>query len=218
MNASVNGEAVEFVTDGFSVYVITGSNEETITPQCTYTFFIPNQDAGGTYTEYIFTDDQGRVVSSQTIKNGDRLTVPQPPSSETEVFAGWYVGHPDGQGGITFEDSPYDFDHINITEPSVIHLYARYKEYAYVVFHDQYDRDSGTFPIAYSRREELKTDGDQTSARVKISDLSTTYTGSDDTQMAFFGWSETSITSSYPSARPDAPGTWASDLPSAVPS
>ena len=204
MNASVNGEAVEFVTDGFSVYVITGSNEETITPQCTYTFFVPNQDAGGTYTEYIFTDDQGRVVSSQTIKNGDRLTVPQPPSSETEVFAGWYVGHPDGQGGITFEDSPYDFDHINITEPSVIHLYARYKEYAYVVFHDQYDRDSGTFPIAYSRREELKTDGDQTSARVKISDLSTTYTGSDDTQMAFFGWSETSITN--PGAETDDAG------------
>ena len=204
MNASVNGEAVEFVTDGFSVYVITGSNGETITPQCTYTFFIPSQDAGGTYTEYIFTDDQGRVVSSQTIKNGDRLTVPQPPSSETEVFAGWYVGHPDGQGGITFDDLPYDFDHINITEPSVIHLYARYKEYAYVVFHDQYDRDSGTFPIAYSRREELKTDGDQTSARVKISDLSTTYTGSDDTQMAFFGWSETPITN--PGAATDDAG------------
>ena len=204
MNASVNGEAVEFVTDGFSVYVITGSNEETITPQCTYTFFIPNQDAGGTYTEYIFTDDQGRVVSSQTIKNGDRLTVPQPPSSETEVFAGWYVGHPDGQGGITFEDSPYDFDHINITEPSVIHLYARYKEYAYVVFHDQYDRDSGTFPIAYSRRVELATDGGETPARVKISDLSTTYTGSDDTQMAFFGWSETPITN--PGAETDDAG------------
>ena len=197
MDSTVYGESVEFETDGFSVYVLIGSGGEIVTPQSTFTFWIPDPDAQGTYKEYSFTDSQGRTIYKQTITSGDELIVPQLTSTDSEVFAGWYLGDMTG-GTLTLADAPYDFDNITITENSAIDLYAIYQNYAAVVFHDQYDSSSRSFPVAYTRRAKLVTTGEgesaNTSATVKISDLSTTYTSTGGTNMAFFGWSETPIT------------------------
>ena len=207
MDTAVNGEAVEFETDGFSVYVLIGSDGQTVTPQCTYTFWIPKHDAAG-YGEFSFTDSQGNTIYKQTITNGGELIVPQPIPMEDAVFAGWYEGNNDGSGGTTLKTEPYDFDNITITENSAIDLYAVYMSYAVVIFHDQYDSESGTFPIAYTRRAELVTTGEgesaTTSAKVKISDLGTTYTADGGAKMAFFAWSETPITT--PGAEKDDKG------------
>ncbi|MBP3914206.1 MAG: InlB B-repeat-containing protein, partial [Lachnospiraceae bacterium] len=207
MDTTVHGEAVEFETDGFSVYVLIGSSGEIVTPQCTYTFYVPDTDRPGQYKEYPFTDSQGRTIYRQTIISGEELIVPQLTSTDTEVFSGWYKGSTIG-GTLTLDTEPYDFDNITITENSAIDLYAVYQNYAVVIFHDQYDSSSRTFPVAYTRRVELSTTGEGeaaiTSATVKISDLSTTYTSSGGANMAFFGWSEKPITT--PGAAKDDEG------------
>ena len=197
IDASVNGETVAFTTVGFSVYVITGSNGETVTPQCTYTFWSPNTDETG-YKEFSFTDSQGNTVFKQVVTRGQELIIPQPNSVDGKIFAGWYEGNPDGSGGITLAVQPYDFDNIKITENSAADLYAVYTDYATVIFHDQYDSDSNTFPVVYTRRAELVTTGEGaeavTNATVKIDDLSIANTSVGGKNMAFFGWSKTPIT------------------------
>ena len=197
MDTTVHGESVEFETDGFSVYVLIGSDGQTVKPQSTYAFWIPNPDAPGDYKQYSFTDSQGNTIFKQTITTEDELVIPQLTSTDTKNFAGWYAGNMIG-GTLTLESQPYDFDNITITENSAVDLYAVYTNYAMVIFHDQYDSSSRTFPVAYTRRAELVTTGEgesaNTSATVKISDLSTTYTSTGGTNMAFFGWSETPIT------------------------
>ena len=207
MDSTVHGESVKFKTDGFSVYVLIGSGGETVTPQCTYTFWIPNADAPGTYKEYSFMDSQGHTIFNQTVTSGDELIVPQAISNDEKTFAGWYRGDNTG-GKLTLEAEPYDFDNITITENSAIDLYAVYKNYATVIFHDKYDSDSESFPVAYTRRAELITTGDGTgavtNATVRINDLSVANTSVNGKEMAFFGWSETPITT--PGAAKDDKG------------
>ena len=205
VDCTLNGEYVEFDTDGFSVYVLIGSDGQTVTPQSTYTFWIPNPDMPGLYKEYPFTDSQGHTVFKQTITSGEELIVPQLTSTDTEVFAGWYLGDMTG-GTLTLDADPYDFDNITITENSAIDLYAIYQGYAVVIFHDQYDSSSRAFPVAYTRRAKLVSavEGEPAAATVKISDLSTTYTSSGGANMAFFGWSEAPITT--PGAATDDEG------------
>ncbi len=204
MDTTVHGESVEFETDGFSVYVLIGSDGQTVKPQSTYAFWIPNPDAPGDYKQYSFTDSQGNTIFKQTITTEDELVIPQLTSTDTKDFAGWYAGSMIG-GTLTLESQPYDFGSITIAENSAVDLYAVYTNYATVIFHDQYDSGSGTFPVAYTRRAELVTDGEETTATVKISDLSTTYTSSGGADMAFFGWSETPITT--PGAAKDDTGS-----------
>lgn len=193
MHSTVNGRTVSFHSDGFSVYVLAGSGGETAAPQYTYTFFVPNEDSSG-YKEYAFTDDRGNAVYHQTIKDGRELIVPQLPSTETEVFAGWYRGDLI-EGTLTLDDQPYDFENITITENNAFDLYAVYKTYATAVFHDQYNSSSKTFPVACTRRAELVTpEGEEAAASIKVSDVTATYSSSGGASMAFLGWSETPIT------------------------
>ena len=206
MDATVNGETVVFETSGFSVYVLIGSNGEVVTPLYTYTFHVPNNDAGGNYTEYLLYDKDGNLVTSQSVAHSSELIVPQMPSDETKVFAGWYEGTIDSTGHIILEESPYDFDSIDVKPETLIQdtkidLYAVYTIYATVIFHDQYDSESGSFPVAYTRRAELTGEAGSESAQVQISDLSVAYTSSGGAEMAFSGWSETPI--STPGAAKD---------------
>ncbi|MBQ7371988.1 MAG: hypothetical protein IJW67_08945, partial [Blautia sp.] len=92
MDSNLNGEVVEFTTDGFSVYVLTAGNGKTVTPQYTFTFFIPNEDVSGDYKEYSFTDSQGRTIYHQIITDRSELVVPQMISTENADFVGWYEG------------------------------------------------------------------------------------------------------------------------------
>ena len=207
MDTTSNEESIEFKTDGFSVYVLTKINEETgaietVTPICTYTFYVWNTDVGD-YTEISLTDDQGNPLSKQAVKNGNELVIPQMTSTDTQVFAGWYEGVL-VEGKVVFvvkegqtEPEPYDFDHIVIEENSAVDLYAVYKTYANIIFHDQFDNEAKIFPVAFSHREEMKTTGEGegavTSATVKITDFSTTYTSNGGPNMSFLGWSETAV-------------------------
>ncbi|MDO4990988.1 MAG: InlB B-repeat-containing protein, partial [Eubacteriales bacterium] len=194
----VVGNTLSFDAAGFSVYLIVAENGGLVTPQCTFTFHVPNDEGG--YTEYPFRDDQGNTVFKQTIKSGDELIVPQPVPEENMSFAGWYQGTI-VSGAVVLEDEPYDFDNIQITENSAVDLYAVFNEFSGVLFYGQYDEASGTFPLAYTRRAELSGG----TATVQISDVHASYTRSDDeTDMAFFGWSYTPI--STPGAELDDNG------------
>lgn len=171
---------------------ITGINNETVTPQCTYKFMVPNADVNGDYTEYQFTDAQGNSVFSQTVTSGDELIVPQVTSTESAVFAGWYRGEIDNDG-LHYDPEPYNFDNITITENSAITLYAVYTRYATVIFHDRYDSETDTFPVAYTQRVELTGDGGSESAQVKITDLDIENIRVGDSELGFLGWSETPV-------------------------
>ena len=186
LKSSTTGEKVEFETDGFSIYVLT-SGGQTVTPQCTYTFFVQE---GGLYTEYSFVDDQGNRIYKQTVSNVKELVVPQLPSSEGRAFNGWFKGDRIG-GVLVLDEEPYDFENTKITQDSAVDLYAVFSAYAQVIFHDQYDQTEQFFPTAITRRAELN---DETlSGKVKISDLSVEYNNLGSAKMAFLGWSETPV-------------------------
>lgn len=194
-DVTVEGNTVTFAATGFSVYVVV-SDEQTVTPTYTYIFYVPSEDVGGDYSEYALTDAAGNTIHSQTVKSVDELVVPQVASTQDKAFAGWYEGDRTG-GSLTLAEEAYDFDNVSITENKVIDLYAVYREYATVYFHGQYDADSGTYPIAHTRRAELMSTGTgddaSNSATVRIDDLDATYVSDGEANMSFYGWSYTPI-------------------------
>ena len=157
-------------------------------PRMTFTFWAWKEDAEG-YSEYQFNDG----TTKQIIKQGSELVIPQPESTDTRVFGGWYEGQ-NTEAGLVLAEQPYDFDNIVIENNAQVELYAGYKEYANVFFHDQYDPQSESFPITYTRRAELTGEAGEKTALVRIDDLSASYASDDDTQMAFYGWSYTPVT------------------------
>ena len=195
---TVENNSVTFAADSFSVYVLTPESYHR-----TYRFF--TLDENGQYVEYTLYTDQGTTTFTQNIKNGESLVVPQLPAipgSSTSTFSGWYAGagdvstQPIDPSDITLESTEFDFENIppiTVNGEEVL-LFARFADYAYVVFHDQYNGSTGTFPVAMTRRGE-KTGG---TANVTISDVSVAYDDSSDentqTQMAFYGWSYTPVT------------------------
>lgn len=176
------------------VYIIEDAGGSVVTPQCTFTFWVPGD---GGYSEYSFKDSLGHTIYRQTVISGGNLIVPQVSSSDDKAFAGWYKGEIKN-GTLELEAEPFVFENIVITENSAIDLYAVYLNYASAVFHDKYDSESGTFPIAYTRRAELVTTGEGagavTSASVKISDRTIANTKVGGKEMAFLGWSRTPVT------------------------
>lgn len=189
------GSRVRFETGGFSVYAVVGTG----VPLRTYSFYAP--DAAGNYSEYYFYTNDRLFVHQQTVKNGEDLIVPQLPAiegSETHTFAGWYVYTE--QGGYASE--PLDFGHIPpVTATETVILRARFANYAYVIFHEQYNGATATWPITATRRGELS--GGRTNVRiddvtVTYDDASASQSGDDDQQnaapeMAFRGWSRTPV-------------------------
>lgn len=190
---SGDGSVVEFAADGFSVYVVADKG-----PIRTYSFYSP--DASGTYDKYYFLTDTGESVYQQKIKTVDGVTeelvIPQLPSipgSTTSTFAGWYVYDPDTG---TYADEPFDFSNIpDVTTEEEVVLRAKFADYAYVIFHEQYNGATRSWPVAETRRGE-KTDG---STSIQISDVTVTYDDSEaeensSPEMAFRGWSLTPVT------------------------
>lgn len=189
MDVSVGESAVTFRTGGFSVYVLTGTLYRR-----TYTFYVWKD---GVWSAVPFTTDDGEEVFTQTVKNGERPVIPSPGASETEgEFAGWYAKK---NNSDEYEDDPFDFDS-RIDEDESVSLYAVFRDYVYVIFHDQYSSETDSFPIASKRRAEL-VQGESTTAQVRISDVDVTYSdgsasGGDEVNypdMAFYAWSRTPI-------------------------
>lgn len=188
VDSSLNGGAVEFEASGFSVYVLVGEGGVPAAPRCTYTFYVMG-DVG--YNEYGFTDDNGNVFFKQTVKSTDELVVPNLTSYGGKAFAGWYQGSYSDTGDIVLESEPYDFKNAVITEDSAIDLYAVFADFIYVYFHDQYDEDTDSFPVAIVRR--VIPSGSGTSADIRISDAAAAYSKRGGENMAFFGWSFTQV-------------------------
>ena len=196
---------VEFETDGFSVYVLTGVY------YMTFKFYIHD---GSTWVQY---------GTEQRIKNGEKPWIPVPPSGDTQEFAGWYRSKEtpggstisqnwydaDGDGTVDdkeLTDVPYDFDNIPaFTHSDVVNLYAGYGRFALVTFHDQYNGETEQWPVAFTRRVELKLKTDSVTGmpvfddkgneifegKVQIDDIETTYSGSEN--LACYGWSSTPV-------------------------
>ena len=178
IECEVKAGAVEFETDGFSVYVITGTN----VPMWSFTFNVWN-DTLGAYEPY---------GKTQQVKNREKPVIPQPVDTNTLEFAGWYETENTGNPALAEGDTLYNYDNIpSFTEDGGTTLYAKYTKYAYVVFHDQYDSSTKTWPVAYTRRAELTGESGSETATVRIDDVSASYTGS--SNLAFLGWSETRI-------------------------
>ena len=187
MDSSDKVGSVEFKTDGFSVYVLTGSSH-----LGTFYFFSINNY--GDYQGYMFTDDKGNQVNSQTIKDGEKLVAPLNPSGDPDnprEFKGWYKG--DSENSL--ESEPFDFTKPQtFTEDTSVNLYAVFADYAYVTFHDRYDSSTQSYPVAETRRVELLNNAPGT---LNISDVSVSYHDSNAVNgmpgYVFYGWSETPI-------------------------
>ena len=181
MNSTVTGETVRFTTDSFSVYVVVGE-----VYLRTYRFYTLNEY--GDYTEYVFETDTGAVTFTQSIKNGETPIVPGSPANPqdpTAVFAGWYESVSSAGSEPVLADEAYDFDNIPpITENEEVRLYAKFLSYVYVIFHDQQDPATGSYPIAYTERTELVNG----SASVSISGKHVVYNGGK--SMVFSGWAD----------------------------
>ena len=192
MDATLNGESVEFNTDGFSVYVV-AIDDEPVIPYRLYSFWVWDA-VNELYVRVKFVTESGDETYEQKVKNGERPVIPQPDEEatidgKTGQFAGWYRST-SINGVPVLDDEPFDFDsELTGTDVDPVDLYAVYKEYLYVVFHDQYSDDIDGFPIA----ETLRGVPDSTTSKVtiKISDVSTTYNDGGD--MAFYAWSYTPI-------------------------
>lgn len=195
---TIDGDTISFIASGFSVYYITDEG-----PVRTYEFYTP--DESGTYVKYYYSTNSAQDSSGeqakiwcQTIKNGEKLTIPQLPSvkdSATSTFMGWYV--------LDNNNNPiskFDFDNIppiTETETEPVKLGAVFANCAYVIFHEQYNAANDSWPIAATRRGELT--GSNNEASVQIDDITVTYDDSsseDDQnqnkspQMLFRGWSK----------------------------
>lgn len=205
---AVTDHTVTFTADSFSVYVVTPE-----TYHRTYRFF--TYDENMQYVEYTLYTDAGTTTYTQNIKNGESLVVPQLPSipgNSTSTFAGWYVGTgsvenpPIDPTTITLESTEFDFNDIPAitVNGEEVHLFAKFADFAYVVFHDQYNGSVQRFPVAMTRRGE-KING---TATIQISDFSVAYDDNSDENtapsMAFYGWSYAPIT--QPGAHDDDDG------------
>ena len=192
MNIDVAGDTVAFTTESFSVYSVTGSVHVR-----TYHFYTLNEYLE--YEEYELQSDTGEKVYGQTVRSGEHPAAPQNPvnpQDEEATFSGWYMGsantdNPD-LGNI-----PYDFNQVlDLDQDDVVHLYAKFSRYAYVIFHDQYDAESKTFPVAFTRRVDLEN-GTEADWYVDIHQYSVSYEdpeNKEDNKMFFVGWADAPIT------------------------
>ncbi len=192
---TVEDGKVVFEADSFSIYAVIDRP-----PLCTYSFYTLNEY--GDYIEYALNTDQGAVTFTQKVKDGEAVVAPQSPVNPSEpdtTFMGWYAGTMTEVGGsfvLQLEEEPFDFDHLPaVTEDSAVSLYAKFASFAYVVFHSQYDNETGTYPVLATRRGEL-TGAGTGSTQIDISDVTAGYddgTGAPLQNMIFAGWSYTPV-------------------------
>lgn len=196
LKSTVDGNVVTFTTNGFSVYTLTPDQH-----RHTYRFFVPTDEEQTEFEEYHIYTDTGSTTFTQVIKDHSELVMPQLPSIEnspTSTFAGWYEGT-ESSGSVTLNSKPFDFENLpEITDDREIRLYARFGKYAYVIFHEEYNGNTNSWPIAATRRGEIASGS--TTTTVRIDDVSVAYDDSNSHQnlqpgqtppppaMAFRGW------------------------------
>lgn len=190
---SISGNTICFSASGFSIYIVSSDGQP---PLCTYEFYV--LDEMGTPQKYYFSSSTGDKIWRQTVQNGEKLSIPQLPSikdSSTSTFMGWYVYE---NGSLA--SKPLDFENLPpVTETKTVQLRAVFAQCAYVIFHEQFNGANNSWPIAATRRGELKNG----STQVNIDDITVTYDdrSSDESeqqnkspQMIFRGWSKQKVT------------------------
>ena len=193
LDSAVNGESVRFTTDSFSVYAVIGTVH-------VRTFYFYTFDEYLDYVPYYLNTDVGTDESQtymQIVREGETPVAPQNPinpQDQEAAFSGWYQGSANTADGPT-ATVPYTFSAVpELSEDDSVYLYAKFSRYIYVVFHDQYDAGSNSFPVAFTRRIDLNSEGDW---YVDVTQYSVSYEDPnelDDTAMVFVGWSEAPIT------------------------
>ena len=193
LDSAVNGESVRFTTDSFSVYAVVGTVH-------VRTFYFYTFDEYLDYVPYYLNTDVGTDESQtymQIVREGETPVAPQNPinpQDQEAAFSGWYQGSANTADGPT-ATVPYTFSAVpELPEDDSVYLYAKFSRYIYVVFHDQYDAGSNSFPVAFTRRIDLNSEGDW---YVDVTQYSVSYEDPnelDDTAMVFVGWSEAPIT------------------------
>ncbi len=193
LDSAVNGESVRFTTDSFSVYAVVGTVH-------VRTFYFYTFDEYLDYVPYYLNTDVGTDESQtymQIVREGETPVAPQNPinpQDQEAAFSGWYQGSANTADGPT-ATVPYTFSAVpELSEDDSVYLYAKFSRYIYVVFHDQHDAGSNSFPVAFTRRIDLNSEGDW---YVDVTQYSVSYEDPnelDDTAMVFVGWSEAPIT------------------------
>ncbi len=193
MDSSVSEDTVQFTTDSFSVYAVNGTVHVR-----TFHFYVPNEYLE--YEPYYLNSDFENTVYEQIVRSGEMPVAPQNPvnpQDQEATFAGWYVGN---QSYTTIKQQDliekYDFSQpLELTEDDDVHLYAKFTHYYFAIFHDQYDEETGTFPVAFTRR--LDQNGTGSDFFINVRQYSVAYEdpqNEDDTKMVFVGWSLAPIT------------------------
>lgn len=187
---TVKDDTISFDAFGFSVYEVTEN------PVCTFNFYYPDATSSNGYANYYYPLETGSKDYRQILKDGEKLTVPQlPSSSDKSTFIGWFVGDANGPTANT----SFDFsESVTVTENSSVNLYAVFADCAYLIFHDQYDAEKGAWPVVATRRGEMKNG----SATIRTDDITVTYDGGigaseadkeKAAHMIFRGWSTTQV-------------------------
>jgi len=209
LDSETKGRTVSFETDGFSIFAVVDDSGKLVDEDGNpvyigkYTFFTYN--SYGEYTEYAVKTDLGNTLTEQRVKYGDLPVIPEnvtDPTDPDAVFAGWYEGTIE-EGEIILADKPYDFNNIPELTPdekalgyAEVHLYAVFKDNTYVIFHEQRDRDTESFPVAATRKVELDHEKTPASGEIDISEVSVKYFDKDSTAMPgmeFYAWSYTPV-------------------------
>lgn len=154
MDASVSADTISFLTDSFSVYEVGGSVHVA-------TFYFYTLGEYLEYEPYYLNTDAEVPVYQQIVRSGERPVAPQNPvnpQDQEATFAGWFIGGASystttPQDLVNDNYTQYDFSEtLTLDEDQTYYLYAKFSHFYYIIFHDQYDQNSGTFPIAFTRR------------------------------------------------------------------
>lgn len=203
-NFKVSNDTITFEAKGFSVYEIDNGKN----PVRTYKFMMKN--ANSEYAPYYFPtsskDQNGNYknICKQIIKNGEKPVFPQLPAdiNSNYSFVGWFEYNKDTD---TLAAEPFNFDEIatiNGPDDEEVELRAVFKSCVYVIFHDQFNGRTSSFPVSATRRGTLEPGIDSDNSNfehtvINIKDYTVSYDDLDANkadgqppQMQFKGWTD----------------------------
>lgn len=148
VDSTVSGDTVKFEAEGFSVYAIIDSDDqsEPETYSAKYTFKVPTYTESGDdivvsdtdYVDYEFVNKEGDKTSVQYVPNGGYLENPGTPvgviPADKKEFLGWWTKTAEGNW-----DKKVDFSEaVSVNDEHEEHVvYARYAHTLYITYMDE---------------------------------------------------------------------------------
>ena len=144
LDTKLQGDAVTFAADGFSVYAIVDGDQSTEeTYSIKYTFVLEDG------TPFNFTNKNGDATNVQYVKDGEVPINPGTPTVSTgeqadKEFVGWWTKNgSDWEAELSF-DTP-----VSTSEMQEVTVYARYDNTQYITYYDE----NGTVYLVDRRHE-----------------------------------------------------------------